>query len=110
MAKYDEVVMTNLTKDNIKKLKQGKNIRLTPQQLKGGDCYLHLDTKQMKKWRSNKKKGSGMCLCMDKEQIGSNPVLIAVAETVLPIVAEKTIDLLMNQFNKEPPKKKKTQK
>ncbi len=104
---FNEIVMTDLTKIQKKQLEKGNSIRLKPYQLKGGKDYLHLNMDQFKKWKSNQKKDKGMILKMTKEQVGANPVLLALAETVLPLVLEKSVDVIMENLSKP---KKKTQK
>lgn len=101
---FNEIVMTDLTKEQKKALQKGKNIRLKPYQLKGGKDYLHLTMPQFKKWKSNQKKEKGMILKMTKEQVGANPLLVALAETVLPMMLEKSVEVIIDKLSK--PKKK----
>lgn len=110
MSDFNEIVMTSLTADQMKKLKKGKPVRLTPSQLQGGTGYLHLDMDQFKKFKSNKKKGKGMNIKMSEKQIGANPLLMTIAEVAFPLVAEKAIDTIMNTLNSDGKSKKKKSK
>lgn len=108
MMNYNEIVTTDLTKDQIKKLKKGQNIRLKPSQLQKGSGYLHLNMEQYKKWKSSAKKGKGMNLKFPQEQVGMNPLLMTIAEVAMPLVAEKAIDTIIDSFKKNDSKKKKS--
>ena len=86
----------DLTLDQAKRLKQGKPIRLSHEQLTSnqGDVDLALTFQQVKQVESAKKRQKGIQIKFDQEQLGGNPLLFSLLGSLVPEVVKGVSNLV----------------